>query len=283
MSHSEKVKMINRAIRVYTNENDIRDINTVRVIVALERVVARLQSHKKLSKHIIFKGGFVLLKSTPSLRFTRDADILAKKLSKEDLIPLFKEALAQDLKDGMWYGEVEVVDLPLQGKYGACRLKFPFQIGEPKAGKNHKLPRVHVDIGFSDQVSLKPEKQNLNMVLTHESPVSWQIYPLEFTLAEKLHAFCERGSGNSRAKDLYDIALIYPLCENASDLKKAIIQTFQNRDLEIPKSLVKFATSLNLDFLKSAWPNVPVIKEKLSFEETWKNFKSVLWGIDSLF
>jgi hypothetical protein len=47
-------------------------INELRIILALERIVARLIAHKFLEKHLVFKGGFVLLKTLGSTRFTRD-------------------------------------------------------------------------------------------------------------------------------------------------------------------------------------------------------------------
>ena len=33
-------------------------VNDLRMILALERVIARVEHHKKLSKHFVFKGGF---------------------------------------------------------------------------------------------------------------------------------------------------------------------------------------------------------------------------------
>lgn len=282
MSRHEKAKLVRRAIKDYAREHKLLDTNSVRVIVALERVIARLIKHKDLTKHIIFKGGFVLLKTTPSLRFTRDADLLANQINKEKLINLIKEALQQDLDDGLWFGEVEAQDLPLQGKYGACRLRFPFQIGDPQEGKGHKLSRVHIDIGFSDKLTIKPEEQNLKAILDYENPVSWKIYPKEFTLAEKLHAFCERGSGSSRAKDLYDITLIYSLCEDKVAVREAIVQTFQNRDLDLPESFSQVAKSLNLTVLKAAWPNVFVISEKPEFGALWEEFVETLLQIDQI-
>jgi hypothetical protein len=282
VSRKEKAKQVTRAIKSYARDHQLLDANAIRVIIALERVIARLVSYEPLANHIIFKGGFVLLKTTPSLRFTRDADILASKINKDVLIGNIKRALNQDLDDGLWYGDVEIIDLPLQGKYGACRLRFPFQIGDPKKGKDHKLSRVHIDIGFSDKLLIQPEEQKLEAILDYENAISWKIYPLEFTLAEKLHAFCERGSGNSRAKDLYDITLIFSLCSNKSDMKNAIVKTFENRDLKLPQSLFSFAKSMNLTTLKSAWTNVFVLNNKPNFDDLWKKLLKTLKEIDEI-
>lgn len=67
----------------------------LRMVLALERVIARVEKHKILSKHFVFKGGFVLLKTTNSDRFTRDVDTLAIGLSRKQVPKLMEEALLQ--------------------------------------------------------------------------------------------------------------------------------------------------------------------------------------------
>lgn len=92
-------------------------VNDLRMILALERVIARVENHKKLSKHFVFKGGFVLLKTVDSDRFTRDVDALAIGLSRKQVPSLVEEALSQDLQDGLWFGDVKTSDLVNQGPY----------------------------------------------------------------------------------------------------------------------------------------------------------------------
>ena len=61
-------------------------INHVRVLLALERIIARLQKHPILSEHLIFKGGFALLKTIHASRYTRDVDAIARDISKEKVL-----------------------------------------------------------------------------------------------------------------------------------------------------------------------------------------------------
>lgn len=81
-------------------------VNDFRMILALERIIARVEVHKILSKHFVFKGGFVLLKMTDSERFTRDVDVLAIGLSRKQVPKLMEEALSENLQDGLWCGVV---------------------------------------------------------------------------------------------------------------------------------------------------------------------------------
>jgi hypothetical protein len=104
----EKEKQINRAMRTLVQKEPRFNINEIRVIVAIERAIARLSSSPDLAEHLIFKGGFVLLKYYESSRFTRDADALAVDISKENLCNLLQTALTADLDDGLWFGDVQV-------------------------------------------------------------------------------------------------------------------------------------------------------------------------------
>ena len=69
--------IILRKIKALASRDSRLSINELRVIIALERAIARLEYEPILAEHLVFKGGLVLLKSFDSLRFTRDADALA--------------------------------------------------------------------------------------------------------------------------------------------------------------------------------------------------------------
>ena len=97
------------------------------MIVALERAVARLEKHPKLSSHIIFKGGFVLFKTVDTTRFTRDVDALAIGISRQKVPEMVEAALNLDLNDGLWYGDLIVEDLVDQGPYGGFRFNCAFK------------------------------------------------------------------------------------------------------------------------------------------------------------
>ena len=173
------------------------------------------------------------MKSYQSGRFTRDADALALDISKEKILDLVQAALAADLDDGFWFGDIHVRDLKDQDKYGAFRFDCAFHIGKPDLKKVGHMSRVHIDIGFSDQVT-SSGREEMQSVLDMESPVTWKIYPSEFIFAEKLQTLFERGSSNSRAKDLYDMNYLIALCSDKRILLQAITETFINSDSQCP-------------------------------------------------
>jgi predicted nucleotidyltransferase component of viral defense system len=278
--NQEKAKLVLQKIKAFSEEPSQFSVNEIRIIVALERAIARLIQNKELADHLIFKGGFVLLKSYQSERFTRDADALAVSISKEKILSLVHSALYADLEDGFWFGDIQVEDLEDQDKYGAFRFDCAFHIGQTDKRKVSHYSRIHIDIGFSDQIP-DTGQQIMHSLLDIESPVSWKIYPAEFIVAEKLQTFFERGSANSRAKDLYDLNYLFPLCADQQVLLQAITNTFSNRNTDLPASFVSAAEKIDRTILKAAWAGVGTDK-KSDFDDAWKTFIGHLKVLDTL-
>lgn len=281
--NAEKTKKLIKELRTLAKQDTRLNTNELRIILALERAIARLQSEKILAKHLIFKGGFVLLKQYDSQRFTRDADALAVDISKEQLGRLVTNALDHDLDDGLWYGDIEMRSLEEQGQYGALRFDAAFQIGEPKPNKIHKLSRIHIDIGFSDKVIAKVATKEMPQLLGVNEPISWQVYPVEQIVAEKLETLFRRNIENSRAKDVYDLNYLIPKCTNRKLLRTAIEKTFDNRKTPIPESLFEAAKGFeDLTILNVAWPGVKTMEKKPSFGAAWEQLLGYLKELDQL-
>ena len=218
MSREEKARIVRSAILKLVKGKNSLSANEIRVILALERIVARLSFDSKLDKHLIFKGGFVLFKTLGSSRFTRDLDALG--LDKGQIELLVPEGLALDLDDGFWFGDVKMGSLDEQGESGALRFDCAYQIGDPPAKKESikKLSRVHFDVGFGDAIPADLKRTPMPTLLRLDSATSWRVYPPEFIFSEKLQTLVSRESGNSRAKDVHDLELLFEKC----DLKKLL-------------------------------------------------------------
>ena len=95
MSREEKARKVRNAILKIVKNDELLSPNEIRIILSLERIVARLSHDPILDKHLIYKGGFVLIKTLGSSRFTRDLDALGvnlEKLQVESLVPVDKFA-----------------------------------------------------------------------------------------------------------------------------------------------------------------------------------------------
>ena len=280
--NNEKAKKVRRRLKQLAGKESQYHINELRIIVALERAVARIEQHKDLKNNIIFKGGFVLLKITGSKRFTRDVDALAINIDKEKFKNMIREALTQDVDDGLWFGDVNVENLEAQGEYGSYRFDCAYQIGEPDMKKVHKLSRVHVDVGFSDKLETLPSVDVMPVLIQDEAPVFWRVYPIEYIFAEKLQTLFDRGSTNSRANDIYDIVYLKSQPMDEQMLIQAIQETFTNRDTDIPNSFSDEIKDLDTTFLEAAWPGIRVIGNKTDFEDAWQQLIAILKDIDDL-
>lgn len=283
MTLTERAKSVIRAIKKLAGQDPRLSVNEIRVIVALERAIARLVLHDELSQHLVFKGGFVLLKVFESARFTRDADAIATSISEAHLKALMHEALTIELDDGFWFGDIQVKDLETQGLYGGYRFDCAFQIGSPDLDKIHKLSRIHIDVGVSDKISDNSRQHKMLSILTGVEPISWKVYPAEYIVAEKLHAFYDRASGNSRAKDIFDLLMLLPLCADAPKLKSAIASTFANRQTNLPVSFGGQAAEFDLTTLRLAWPSVKILQNKGDFETHWNKLMEMLAILDNKF
>ena len=281
MSRDLQAKKVTDALKTLVNTKAHHSLGELRLVVALERAIARLERHPKLQEHLIFKGGFVLLKVLDTARFTRDVDALAIGVSRERIAEMVDYALKLDLNDGFWFGDTKIKDLKDQGPYGGYRFDCAFQIGNPpkEEDKIKKLSRIHIDIGFGDAIQELPKKQSMKSVLTENKPVSWYIYPMEYIFAEKLEALFSRGSASSRAKDIYDMPLVFPLCE-INTLLAAINKTFQIRETPVPSAFFDVAKNFDVTLMKNSWGSVDIADESATFESSWDAFLSCLKKID---
>ncbi len=69
----------------------------------LERMLIRLLRNKKLSKKLIFKGGFVGLRVYESTRYTVDLDALIRNAEINSVANLAIKSIAEKIDDGVWF------------------------------------------------------------------------------------------------------------------------------------------------------------------------------------
>jgi predicted nucleotidyltransferase component of viral defense system len=282
MNQEQKARKIRAQLTRLANTKGSWSINELRIVLALERIVARLIHHSELEKHLVYKGGFVLMKALGSDRFTRDLDALGVGIDKDEVAKLVPLALDADIQDGFWFGDVQIKPLDEQGEYGAIRFDCAFQIGDPQIYKLAKLSRIHFDVGFGDTIPTRLENSNSESLLKGENPISWKVYPPEFIFSEKLQTLVQRASSNSRAKDVYDLALLYEKCKHKKSLSEAVTATFKTRKTEIPESFHDFAKGLNLRQIEASWKSVRIAQE-LDFETVWQRTLSMLKKFDADF
>ena len=240
----------------------------------LERLLARLTLNQHLAKCLVFKGGYVGLRVYNSARYTIDLDAL---LVKADVAATMKQtatAIESDIDDGTWFVLESQVDLKTQGEYGGIRQIFRAGIGEqPKDIRRTQI--INFDLGIGDPVTPGPVKTKISELIG-EGELSWQVYPIETILAEKLQTLIDRGADNSRAKDIFDL-FFYISKANAETLKQAMNRCFDYRGTVIPTDPVRFLSKIDKSLLIQGWKGATAsLKDAPTFDEAFDGFLSGL-------
>lgn len=193
----------------------------------LERMAIRLLKNPNLLKRLVFKGGFVGLRVFESTRYTIDLDVLMQDSDIDKIAELAQDAIQKNLNDGVWFSYEKQASLETLGEYGGLRLYFRTGIGQPL--KNIKKARLlHLGLGLGDIVVPSPVKTRTNSIIGDDS-LTWQVYTIESSCAEKLHALIVRPD-NSRSKDVFDLYYFLPKCRK-DFLEKAINESFKARGI----------------------------------------------------
>jgi predicted nucleotidyltransferase component of viral defense system len=217
----------------------------------IERLVVRLVADKNLSKHLVFKGGFVGLRVYNSERYTVDLDALLVNADIESTLRLTQENAESDLDDGVWFRFEGQVNLATQGEYGGVRQIYRAGIGEVL--KNIKKAQVvHFDLGVGDAVTPGPQKMKTTAFLSKNEDISWSVYPLETIVAEKIHALVSHGNINSRSKDVHDLSVFLQKVD-AAMLCEALKKCFAFRETDLPSSFSKTLKNINTTSLERGW------------------------------
>ena len=276
---NDPFSLVEQIKRLAANPKSRLKFSQIRVIVAIERVIARLEAAPRLRDHLLFKGGFVLLKTIESARFTRDLDALAFDIDQKKAMELIKNALEHNIHDELWFVDTRVEPVPNQGEYGGLRANCGFHIGKepPEKATFEKLSRLHIDIGIGDEVPAHAKRSIARMpTVLGSAPLSWRVYPLEFIFAEKLQTLLARGSANSRAKDVYDLVEIFPRCKSSADIARAVRVVCQKRNTRLPENLVEVVGRIDRGVLTAAWGSVDVAGKAPAFKDCWDQLMALL-------
>jgi len=244
----------------------------------IERLLTRITSDKNLQKVLVFKGGFVSLKIYSSPRYTIDLDAVLKKADIRKVLDQVREVAGKDLGDGVWFRFESEVSLTAQREYGGIRLIFRSGIGEV-LNDIKRAQVINFDLGIGDPITPAPAEVKTPMLLDKD-PVYWQVYPIETIIAEKIHALIDRGSDNSRSKDIFDLYLFLPKADSKR-LKVALKACFEYRETQLPENLVGELKKINLNLLSKGWSGATAtIDGAPTCEEAFKEIVKVLTRLE---
>jgi predicted nucleotidyltransferase component of viral defense system len=224
-----------------------------------------IAKHHILSKILVFKGGTALKKCYfGDYRFSQDLDFtLVDDAGYENLNLYVQEAC-------------EIARLELDRLGEKCEIAFKeFQEGKPHPhGQKayvlfaqlywHRQPMVKIKIEITrDELIINPAN-TCKIIHTYDEPLDAeiQVYSLEEIIMEKLRAIAqkiiklhEKGWGRSRARDIYDIWMIYNKYHDSIDnekIKDNISKKFTIKGIEF-KSIDDFFDPAYIRVVTDEW------------------------------
>lgn len=243
-----------------------------------ERLLYRI-SISKYKYNFILKGGLLLAAIFgDGRRTTQDMDTMIKGLPMDikELTKIIHEIIAIDCNDDIRFEVLSSRDIRLDDIYGGLRIKL---IGY----KEHLQVPLSIDITVGDPITPR-ELEFKYKCMFDDDYINIMAFNLETIIAEKFETFIADNIMNTRNKDFYDLYMIlnnYYNRLNKEQLKKAIKNTFQRRNVEfnIDKIKSNFEAVKMSDRLKHNFENFKLKKEyakSISYEDVMEKINIII-------
>ena len=264
MKTSEQIKGAIRNIYKKTGVNP----NSLLQMCLFEGILEKL-SKSKYSENFILKGGLLISSLIGvDMRSTMDMDTTIRgiPLNEESITKILNEILAIKIDADIEYNLIKLLPIRQEDVYEDFCASISCIFGKINATLN-------IDITTGDVITPREMNYSYSKIL-EEGTIPIMTYTIETILAEKFETISSRNITTTRARDFYDLYMIYSIYKDKIDkgiLRKAIERTSKHRgsletalqykeivelfrESEIPKELWKKYTQNNpyakdVDFL----------------------------------
>ena len=226
-------------------------------IFMFERIIERL-SASPYKDRFILKGG-LLISAILGIaeRTTMDMDTTVKGLpmDEQNIRKAISEILNQPVDDGIEFQLLDLTPIREDDEYENFRASIQAAYGKMK------IP-MKIDITTGDEITPK-EIQFSYPFLFDDRRVMVKAYTQETILAEKYETIIRRNVGNTRARDFYDLHLLYRLYRENADwnlLKQAVLATAKKRD--------------SLSVLQDTERILLALEESTVLQDLWKRYQT---------
>ena len=226
-------------------------------IFMFERIIERL-SASPYKDRFILKGGLLISAILGvAERTTMDMDTTVKGLSmdEQNIRKAISEILNQPVDDGIEFQLLDLTPIREDDEYENFRASIQAAYGKMK------IP-MKIDITTGDEITPK-EIQFSYPFLFDDRRVMVKAYTQETILAEKYETIIRRNVGNTRARDFYDLHLLYRLYRENADwnlLKQAVLATAKKRD--------------SLSVLQDTERILLALEESTVLQDLWKRYQT---------
>ena len=223
MKTSEQIK---GAIRNITKKTGV-NANSLLQMCLFEGILEKI-SKSKYKNHIILKGGLLISSLIGvEMRSTLDMDTTIRGLpmNEENISKILQEILEIYIDADIVYRLVKLERIRIEDFYEDFSATISCRYGKINTNLN-------IDITTGDIITPK-EVQYFYEKILEEGSISILTYTIETIIAEKFETISSRNITTTRARDFYDLYMLYNLYKSKIDkniLKEAITLTSQHRN-----------------------------------------------------
>ena len=223
MKTSEQIKGAIRNISKKTGVNP----NSLLQMCLFEGVLEKL-SKSRYNKNFILKGGlFISSLIGINMRSTMDMDTTIKGIpvNEKTISKILKEILEIEIDADINYKLVKLIPIRQKDVYEDFCAKISCTFGKINAVLN-------IDITTGDIITPREMKYFYSKIL-ESGTIPIMTYTIESVIAEKFETISSRNITTTRARDFYDLYMLYHLYKDKIDkniLRKAIERTSEYRN-----------------------------------------------------
>ena len=222
MKTSEQIKGAIRNISKKTGVNP----NSLLQMCLFEGVLEKL-SKSRYNKNFILKGGLLISSLIGiDMRSTMDMDTTIKGIpvNEKTISKILKEILEIEIDADINYKLVKLIPIRQKDVYEDFCAKISCTFGKINAVLN-------IDITTGDVITPREMRYFYSKIL-ESGTIPIMTYTIESVIAEKFETISSRNITTTRARDFYDLYMLYHLYKDKIDkdmLKKAIEKTSKHR------------------------------------------------------
>ena len=243
-------------IRSMAQKKNLRAQEVLQMFL-FERVLERL-ANSNYRNNFILKGGLLISSMLGiSERTTMDMDTTVRGISmeEEEIVSVVKEILSVDVDDGIKFMLKTIEPIREDDAYNNFRVHLTAQYGKINAP-------MKIDITTGDTIT--PAAVQYSYPLSFEErSIPILAYTLETVLAEKYETIIRRNIGTTRARDFYDLHMLYQYHKDEirmDILKTAVLHTARKRG--------------SLEEINDWKEVLHDIREEPILNQLWKNYTS---------
>ena len=222
MKTAEQIK---GAIRNISKEKGVNP-NSLLQMCLFEGILEKL-SKSKYRENFILKGGLLISSLIGvDMRSTMDMDTTIKGIpvNEETITKIINEILAIEIDLEISYKLIKLTQIRNADVYEDFSASIECKFGKINA-------RLNIDITTGDVITPREIKYSYSRILD-EGTIPIITYTIETILAEKFETISSRNITTTRARDFYDLYMIYNMYNNKINqeiLGEAIVKTARQR------------------------------------------------------